>query len=759
MSVDKEINVGIKANSSGFGPAMQEAANTVRSSAENMRGSLASMTEEAAKASAGFAAFAAAAAVGGVLKELVTNIVEMGVGFAKASQQTGMAASSLSQYAMIATASDTSFQGVVKGIEMMDRQLLNVQKGTGPAADAFKILGISVTGTNGNLKSNTELLTELTRKFSEMKDGPEKTALAMAIFGRSGADMIPMLNQGAVAMAKLKADSDALGATMGGDLVANTEQYHHTATELATMLKGMELQLGGVMIPLFQHLGQAIATQVLEWQHGFLTISLKVQAMASTISIATSAAGEAFSLVAHGKFKEAEAVMGGVAANVRKEWSDTALAIEDDAELTKRAVAAIMSEAAEAPKQKDDGQGPHVEDAKAEAALLAKMKEQWKETEDSIRESSTQTFQDLSGQEKTYWTNALDDAKLGAAQKAEIQHHIVELDLAEKKRAAGETMADYKEQESALTGTAVEQATARIAIVKDELTFTRGLYSANSSEVLGIERQLATAERALRTAEATEEKQLEAEKKKERDKAAQEEAKQIAASLQKWQSLSRSIGQSFNGAFDSMMRGTQTFGQTFSALTLSLTQDVVKMLTTQGAQWALHEAMKTGLLSSGLAARMGIQTAADTAGKVAKTASAVAQVTSDAGVGAAGAASAVAAIPFVGPSLAPAAAATTFGEIMGFMSTAVASAAGGYDIPAGINPVTQLHAQEMVLPASIANKVRGDSGGGGGTTIIQAMDVKSFHDFLQANHPAVGAAVKKQFRSGALALSPAGTIR
>ncbi len=49
------------------------------------------------------------------------------------------------------------------------------------------------------------------------------------------------------------------------------------------------------------------------------------------------------------------------------------------------------------------------------------------------------------------------------------------------------------------------------------------------------------------------------------------------------------------------------------------------------------------------------------------------------------------------------------------------SAAGGYDIPSGVNPVTQLHEEEMVLPSPLANAVRrmageGEGGGAGGDT-------------------------------------------
>lgn len=84
---------------------------------------------------------------------------------------------------------------------------------------------------------------------------------------------------------------------------------------------------------------------------------------------------------------------------------------------------------------------------------------------------------------------------------------------------------------------------------------------------------------------------------------------------------------------------------------------------------------------------------------------------------------ATAAIPFVGPELAPEAAIAASGaaEVYATLATAAAgfsvlSAAGGMDIPAGVNPLTQLHEREMVLPAQHADTIRrlGAEGGEGG---------------------------------------------
>jgi hypothetical protein len=84
---------------------------------------------------------------------------------------------------------------------------------------------------------------------------------------------------------------------------------------------------------------------------------------------------------------------------------------------------------------------------------------------------------------------------------------------------------------------------------------------------------------------------------------------------------------------------------------------------------------------------------------------ALATIGTEAAKAGAGAASSQAAIPIVGPGLAIAAMASIVAAVGG-MAGKVPSAAKGFDIPRGLNPLTQLHEREMVLPASLADTVR-----------------------------------------------------
>lgn len=136
---------------------------------------------------------------------------------------------------------------------------------------------------------------------------------------------------------------------------------------------------------------------------------------------------------------------------------------------------------------------------------------------------------------------------------------------------------------------------------------------------------------------------------------------------------------------------------------------------------------------------------------------AIAGIGTDAAKAGSGAASSVASIPYVGPVLAIAALATVFAAVMGMKSN-VPSAAGGFDIPGGLNPLTQLHEKEMVLPAKYADVIRqlADGSNGNSQGVPSAspitIELKGTHmpgGFFMAHADDIAAAVKKAVRNGA----------
>ena len=126
-------------------------------------------------------------------------------------------------------------------------------------------------------------------------------------------------------------------------------------------------------------------------------------------------------------------------------------------------------------------------------------------------------------------------------------------------------------------------------------------------------------------------------------------------------------------------------------------------------------------------------------------------VLGDAYKAASGAYQAMVGIPYVGPFIAPVAAAAAFTATAAF-GNSIPSARAGFSVPAGVNPLTQLHEQEMVLPKEEAAAVRRMAGRGGGGQApqihIHATDAKSFERQLMDRNSGVAKALHRYFRDG-----------
>lgn len=177
------------------------------------------------------------------------------------------------------------------------------------------------------------------------------------------------------------------------------------------------------------------------------------------------------------------------------------------------------------------------------------------------------------------------------------------------------------------------------------------------------------------------------------------------------------ISNSFNKALTGMMQGTQTWQQ----VVRNAGQNVVAEYATIGLKmftsWAANELRKTMATAAGSQARVGIETAAAAQSTALSGSTTLVSIMNDAYEAMAGAYAAISGIPFVGPFLAPAVAAGAFTVVAG-LAGSVMSAEGGYDIPGGVNPMTQLHEREMVLPSQHADVIRalGENGGLGASS-------------------------------------------
>jgi len=224
---------------------------------------LGGLNSAAATASKGLRGMASS--MGG-LSGMLSSLVPFGVGaglttIAKGSidaadnmndlaQKTGVSVEQLSRFEQAARAGGTSIESV--GGAMLQ---LNKRLESGKAQGALKGLGISATDASGRLKSTDQIMLEVADKFRTMPDGANKSAIAMQLFGRSGAELIPVLNGGGDAIRKLS-------ATMSTDFAKSADNLNDKLAEITTKFTAIGVKLGEAFLPLMVRAADAVVSLV-----------------------------------------------------------------------------------------------------------------------------------------------------------------------------------------------------------------------------------------------------------------------------------------------------------------------------------------------------------------------------------------------------------------------------------------------------------------------------------------------------------------
>lgn len=346
--------------------------------------------------------------------------------------------------------------------------------------------------------------------------------------------------------------------------------------------------------------------------------------------------------------------------------------------------------------------------------------------------------------EKKYWDTLLaildkGDKEYGAVKKksAEMELQILKKKASEGKAIAQEEIDSWKS--AALDGVAFEQQAA-------QQRFDLGLMT---NEVLIQQERQFENERFEINRKALEERVVLMQKdpnknpveyKKIKDQIAEIERKHVMDqqklsnksaldSAQKYQTMFSSIQNGFAGVIKQFLQGTLSIKGLFQGMVNAVVSSVTEMLAQIAAKFLVSSVMERVM------------------GKV----TALSQIGANAAVAGSAAFASTAAIPIIGPGLAPGAAAAAYASTLSF-GTAIPAAAQGFDIPSGINPMTQLHEKEMVLPAKHADVIRNiaDSGASGGGDVhmhVHTQSTQDFQNFMKKNSHALAPALRQMARN------------
>lgn len=216
-----------------------------------------------------------------------------------AAQKTGSSVEDLSRIQKTAKNFGDDFAAIEQSITRLSKGLGSFDDEGNQAMRALDAIGVSARDSNGELRASADIYIDVARSLQQYKDGAEKTAVANALFGKSGAEMLPVMNN-------LARGIDDVTASSAGS-AQQADEFNDSLARSSAAVDNIFGQLAVDLLPTLLNISQAIG--------------ISSQSMGSFGSVSAAVGGVLKSLVIAGRatidvFKDVGREIGGRVAQL-----------------------------------------------------------------------------------------------------------------------------------------------------------------------------------------------------------------------------------------------------------------------------------------------------------------------------------------------------------------------------------------------------------------------------------------------------------
>jgi hypothetical protein len=171
---------------------------------------------------------------------------------ADSAQKVGVAAEDLQKLRYAAKFSGVGAQELDTALKQLNKTLVEGRNANTDAAKALKQMGVDAGG------STLDAVAKIADEFAELPDGATKTARAMELFGRTGADLIPLLNEGGDAIREMGDELERTGGLLSTETLQAANDFNNNMDKLGTTLGAVKSSIVAGMLPALRDITAAL---------------------------------------------------------------------------------------------------------------------------------------------------------------------------------------------------------------------------------------------------------------------------------------------------------------------------------------------------------------------------------------------------------------------------------------------------------------------------------------------------------------------
>lgn len=171
----------------------------------------------------------------------------------KMSQKIGVSRQAYQELDFICSQSGMSVDKLQGGMKSLTAAMDGAKSGTESNIQQFKRLGVEVTNTDGTFRSQEDVMWDTLNALQNMENQTEKARLATELFGKSGTELMPLLNGQSGSIEEMKQKAHDLGLVLNDDAIDAGVKFTDTMDQAKRSLTSIVTKIGVGVMPIFQN--------------------------------------------------------------------------------------------------------------------------------------------------------------------------------------------------------------------------------------------------------------------------------------------------------------------------------------------------------------------------------------------------------------------------------------------------------------------------------------------------------------------------
>lgn len=266
-----------------LGDAAKEAGEEAKNSGEGWsisKQAILDFAESAAKA-----AVQAVKDLAGALKDAAVDSAAYADEITTLSAQTHLSTDTLQEFQYMSELVDVDLNTVTGSLTKLTKNMSAAAGGSKSTTEAFNSIGVSVSDSNGNLRSAEDVFYDVIDALGKMDNETERDAAAMAIFGKSAKELNPLIDAGTGAIAAFAEEAHATGYVLDGETLDSLGAVDDSFQRMKTTMTATRNQIVAQFAPALAEGGNQLLSfaQSVDWQQVGSIIGSVVSKVASYI--------------------------------------------------------------------------------------------------------------------------------------------------------------------------------------------------------------------------------------------------------------------------------------------------------------------------------------------------------------------------------------------------------------------------------------------------------------------------------------------